>query len=173
MSRRALSPIVALLLAAAALVPAGPPALAAKPAPVAVRAVATPGVVPVGGLVTLTFRIRGARDVHAVPFHLVYPADLLEYVDGAPGPFLAPARGEGSGARPFFMADGAPGRLFVALARFGAAGGGAGGSGTLCTLRFRARAAGAARLSFEDAHVVLADRSEAEASFEAASLVIR
>jgi len=165
--------LVALMLATATWLLAGLPALAARPAPIVIRGVAAPAVIPVGGVVTLTFRIRGARDVHAVPFHLVYPADLLEYVDGAPGPFLAPARGATSNARPFFMADGPPGRLFVPLSRFGAATGGAGGAGVLCTLRFRARAAGAARLTFEDAHVVLADRSEAEASFEAVSLVIR
>ena len=121
----------------------------------------------VGDQVIVEVRIATAAKVRGAPFHLIYPQEILEYESGTVGPFLE------YGTRDVvFLADGPPGRLIVALTQFGQ-GNGASGAGTLCKLRFRARSPGGARLSFEDAHLFIADRSEVESDFRPVDLTIR
>jgi len=126
-----------------------------EPPPVpTLQMLASPAPARAGDRVVLQVRIEDATSVRGVPFHLVYPPDLLQFETGAAGPFLA-----GGGADLTFMADGPPGRLMVALTQHGSTAG-AIGSGVLCTLEFRALAPGNARIQMDDLHVFLADRSE-------------
>ena len=111
----------------------------------------SPSPVQVGDPVSVQVHIENAREVRSAPFHLVYPAHLLEFESASAGTFLA-----GPDADLIFMADGPPGQVMVALSLLGGSEG-ASGNGELCTLNFRALTAGRAVLALEDLHIFLAD----------------
>jgi len=138
----------------------------ARPSPI-VRVDVFPSPGALGEPLIAEVRIERADRVRGVPFHLLYPAHLLEYESGEAGPFLNAPSGE-----VVFKAAGPPGHLFVALSHFGN-GRGASGAGLLCTLRFRAKSAGTAVLEFEDAHVFAGDQGETQARFVPLRLEIR
>ncbi len=123
-----------------------------------VRLVPTSSPVREGDSVILEVRIDAAAGIRSAPFHLLYPADLVEFEDGNPESFL------GKEEDLLFLADGAPGRLFVALTAM-TPGEGRSGSGKLCRLRFRAMRSGVAAFRFEDAHLFASHQQEIRGRF--------
>lgn len=120
--------------------------------------------VQVGETLTVEVTLEGGDGVQSIPFHLRYPDELLEYLQGEIGTFLGTNSDEN-----LFMAGGPPGELFIALTRLPGAET-VSGSGSLCRLRFRVIAPGSALLAFEDAHLLGPGLSAIEAEFLPASV---
>jgi general secretion pathway protein D len=96
--------------------------------------------VGVGDTLSVSVELSNAHNVGSVPFRLQYNPQVLEYVAGQQGSFLA----SGGGPEPVFLATGQNGEVVVGLSRTG--GDGADGGGTLATFDFRAIGPGDARL---------------------------
>lgn len=100
--------------------------------------------VAVGDLIEIEIKVSSARDLFGAPFHIVYPADLLEILKVEERTFLK--KGEKQTA---FMqkVDGQQGEIMIGLTRLGKTGG-VDGDGVLITLSLRAKKSGSATLSF-------------------------
>ncbi len=127
-----------------------------------VRASVSRARTAIGSQVIVQVRIRGGADVGSVPFTLLFDPRILAFdaaatvegaflrKDGASTVFLAaPVVDERGGTAE--SVQGMAG-IAVGLSRLGASG--ATGSGTLCRLVFRARAAGTTSLEFARARVL-------------------
>jgi hypothetical protein len=146
-----------------------------------VRATVSRPRAAIGSQVIVQVRIRGASDVGSVPFTLRYDPAILEFVGqaAAEGDFLRQG-----GASTLFIAasvvdeSGATGEdpqrmagVAVGLSRLGESG--AAGSGTLCRLVFRARAAGTSPLAFERARVLSPGAAALPARFTGSAVEVR
>lgn len=105
----------------------------------------------VGQEVALVVQVSGIERLYSAPLFASYDPALLEFVDAQEGPFL----GQNGQSTVFsFSPNPATGQVVVGYKQ-GVGGQGASGSGSLFTLRFRAKAAGAAkvdlnRINFRD-----------------------
>jgi hypothetical protein len=86
--------------------------------------------------------VQGVSGVYGVYFDLVFPDGVLAYDGATEGGFLS-----AGGADTSLQVASQPGNLVVGLSRLGAVGG-ASGSGTLVTLRFRAVGSGNGSIQF-------------------------
>lgn len=128
----------------------------------------------VGVTFKVTIRISGARDVGSVPFALRYDPALLEFLPGRSneGGFLS-----GDGPATSFLARAGPlpgggTGVVVGLSRLDGRLG-ASGSGSLCTLTFRARSPGIATLSFVRGTILSPKTEELPSHFEGGSVKVR
>ena len=95
-------------------------------------------------ILELALEARSLGGVYGVYFDLTYPSGVLTFEGASEGALL----GAGGTPTTFQVAD-RGGRLVVAVSRLGQVGG-AGGSGTVVTLRFRATADGNGQLTFSN-----------------------
>ena len=141
------------------LVLAGIIAPASAASPPVVKAVVEKSAVRLGATVTVTVRIKRARNVGSVPFTLLYDPAILEFVSSTSheGGFLGQNR-----ATTTFLAQPGPlsrgGGIVVGLSRLDPEHG-AGGEGVLCRLTFKAIAPGQSSLTFNRA-VLLDPRAQ-------------
>jgi hypothetical protein len=91
-----------------------------------------------GAIITVDVMAASDRAVVDAPLHLTFDPNVVEFVDGTVGEFLAQG-----GSSVVFFADGRthPGDVAVAAGRVERASG-ASGAGLLCRVRFRGTAAG-------------------------------
>lgn len=125
--------------------------------------------VRIGDEVLALVRIRGARDVASVPFHLVFDPEILAWEAASEGPFLSR---DGQPTAFMTASASAGGRLVVGASRLGQALG-ASGSGEICTIRFRALASGTTALLLDRAKVIDSFGQVIPAGFAPTSVVIR
>ena len=111
--------------------------------------VASDPVIAAGTMVTVDVMASSSAAVVDAPLHLTFDPNVLEFVDGAPGDFLAQG-----GSSIVFLADGQsrPGDVAVAAGRVEREHG-ASGAGLLCRVRFRGARAGATPVVVGDAKV--------------------
>lgn len=95
-------------------------------------------------ILELALEARSLGGVYGVYFDLTYPSGVLSFEGATEGDLLS----AGGTPTTFQVAD-RGGRLVVGVSRLGQVGG-AGGSGTVLTLRFRATADGNGQLSFSN-----------------------
>lgn len=100
--------------------------------------------VTVGDRIDLEIKISGAHDLFGAPFHLLYPADLLEILKVEEQTFL---KKDGKQTAFLQKADRQQGEIMIGLTRLGKTGG-VDGEGVLITLTLRAKKSGLATLSF-------------------------
>jgi len=100
--------------------------------------------VAVGDLIDLEIKVSGARDLFGAPFHILYPADLLEIVKVEEWTFL---KKEGKQTAFLQKVEDQQGEIMIGLTRLGKAGG-VDGDGALITLSLRAKKPGSATISF-------------------------
>ncbi len=122
--------------------PDDPPQLAS------VTLVPSKTIYSVGESVVTDMLIVNGMNVFAVPFHLTYNPDVLQYVSSAQGTFL---NSDGSDTV-FFMAS-LIDELVVAMSRL-EGGTGASGDGVLATFEFLATGAGDGGLAFTGASLI-------------------
>jgi len=123
----------------------------------------------VGETVTVALEVRGARNVHAVKFHLAYDSEVLRFVPPATeGPFL-----RSDGTTTVFLAgdDGTVGKLKVGAARLDG-GPGISGKGELAEFSFEAVRSGVAELEFEEASVLDPNKENLPARFKNVRVVV-
>ena len=101
--------------------------------------VASASEIATGAIVTVDVMAASPRAVVDAPFHLTFDPNVIEFVDGTVGDFLAQG-----GSSVVFFADGQsrPGDVAVAAGRVERTKG-ASGAGLLCRVRLRGTAAGA------------------------------
>lgn len=95
-------------------------------------------------ILELALEARSLGGVYGVYFDLTYPAGVLSFDSATEGSLLS-----AGGTPTTFQVSDQGGRLVVAVSRLGQVGG-AGGSGTVVTLRFRATADGNGQLTFSN-----------------------
>ncbi len=100
--------------------------------------------VTVGDRIDLEINISDAHDLFGAPFHLLYPADLLEILKVEERNFL---KKDGKQTAFLQKADRQQGEIMIGLTRLGKTEG-VDGEGTLITLSLRAKKSGLATLSF-------------------------
>ncbi len=102
-----------------------------------------PPEVKVGDAFNVTLVAASTAALRGIPMEMLFPSNLLEVVSIAEGGFMK----QGDGATSFVQAvNAAAGRINVGLMRN--EGEGASGEGPLLTIQFKAKAVGAAQLSF-------------------------
>jgi len=128
--------------------PAGAPADVGEaanegPGQIQLSVVASAAEIATGSIMTVDVMAASNRAVVDAPLHLTFDPNVVEFVDGTVGDFLAQG-----GSSVVFFADGRsrPGDVAVAAGRVERAQG-AKGSGLLCRVRFRGTAAGTTPLS--------------------------
>ncbi len=119
--------------------PDDPPQLAS------VTLVPSKTIYSVGESVVTDMLIVNGMNVFAVPFHLTYNSDVLQFVGGAEGTFL-----NSDGSNTVFFVSPMIDELVVGLSRLGV-GTGASGDGVLATFEFLATGAGDGGLAFTEA----------------------
>ncbi len=122
--------------------PDDPPQLAS------VTLVPSKAIYSVGESVVTDMLIVNGMNVFAVPFHLTYNPDVLQYVSSAQGTFL-----NTDGSDTVFLVGPMIDELVVALSRL-EVGPGASGDGVLATFEFLATGAGDGGLAFTGASLV-------------------
>jgi general secretion pathway protein D len=99
-----------------------------------------PAAVKVGEVFTATLSMDSQSPVHGLPMEVNFPADKLEVIEVNEGTFIKQDRKDAS----FSHAE-TPGKLTVGMLRNDP--GGATGKGSAITIKFKAKAAGAAQIS--------------------------
>lgn len=100
--------------------------------------------VAVGDLIHLEIKVSGGHDLFGAPFHILFPADLLEILKVEEQTFL-----KRDGRQTAFLqkVEDQQGEIMIGLTRLGKTGG-VDGDGALITLTLRAKKPGSATLSF-------------------------
>jgi general secretion pathway protein D len=120
----------------------------------------------VGDSFKVNVMINQATRVGSIPFHVAYDPKILQFVSSSEGGFL-----KSDGASTIFNAQASTlSEVFVALARIGVPAGVAGG-GVLCTLEFKAIAAGSSSLTFTEASVLDPQGQPLPAQFSPGAIV--
>lgn len=124
--------------------------------------------VAVGDRIEIEIKVSGARDLFGAPFHIVFPADLLEILKVEERTFLK--KGEKQTA--FLQkVDGQQGEIMIGLTRLGKTGG-VDGEGALITLSLRAKKSGSATLSFRKVDFRDSQMNPLQVSARSARIVI-
>lgn len=100
--------------------------------------------VAVGDLIHLEIKVSGGHDLFGAPFHILFPADLLEILKVEEQTFL-----KRDGRQTAFLqkVEDQQGEIMIGLTRLGKTGG-VDGDGALIMLTLRAKKPGSATLSF-------------------------
>jgi len=153
--------------------PAGAPADVGEagnegPGQIQLSVVASAGEIATGSIMTVDVMAASNRAVVDAPLHLTFDPNVVEFVDGTVGDFLAQG-----GSSVVFFADGRsrPGDVAVAAGRVERAQG-AKGSGLLCRVRFRGTAAGTTPLSVGRAKAWGVNGEELTVSSAGANVVV-
>lgn len=131
--------------------------------------IGAPGAVTAGRQFNAEIRISGATDLSRTPFKLVFDPDMLEFIGALEGGFL-----KQGGVKTDFKTslDKPSGTLEVIMGRT-AGTGGAGGSGVLATILFKARKPGYAGLGLQTATFTTTKGSSVEVTPYSSAVEIR
>jgi hypothetical protein len=150
--------------------PAAAPADSANEGPgqIQLSVVASAAEIATGTIMTVDVMAASNRAVVDAPLHLTFDPNVVEFVDGTVGDFLAQG-----GSSVVFFADGRsrPGDVAVAAGRVERAQG-AKGSGLLCRVRFRGTAAGTTPLAVGRAKAWGVNGEELAVSSAGANVVV-
>ena len=152
------------MTAAPAPSPAGGPATGGLALSVVIR----PGTARVGDDVTVEIGAASSTGVVDAPLHLLYDPARLRFLAAAEGDYM-----RGDGASTVFLVNGQsrPGDVVIGIGRADRSRG-AGGRGTLCSVRFRVLAPGVSQVAIGAAMAWGADGSLLPVSGSAAEIQV-
>ena len=152
----------------ATTVPAPAPTGGSSAGGVVLSVVMRPGTPSVGDEVTVEIGAASSTGVVDAPLHLLYDPALLRFVAATEGDFM-----NRDGASTVFLVNGQsrPGDVVIGIGRTDRSHG-AGGRGTLCFVRFKVLASGAARVAIGTAMAWGVDGALLPVSTEAAEIQV-